>query len=341
MEKKYLVNGVDKTREELFNSDELAQIDHAQKLMNDVGYGDINLTLLTVVQSQVSQQKFYKVNPEEFLPFDKSQGGWNDYITVLRNYSNAEGDIESWIRGLDADNARRGQVGVKLESTPVKINNLDKMVSWSLFELRQAQQTGVWNIITEKERARKLDHDLSIQKSLLLGTTAHPGLLTLSGVATDSSVLTAKISSMTAAQFKTFLGSVFGNYFTATGYTALPDTFAIATSDFMGLGAAVDETYPLKSMLERFQETFKQVTGNPNAKIVPLVYCEPAYNGGSYKYVLYRKDSDTLKVFNPVQYSITQGMTLDGMNYQNTAYSRMSDVFVNRPAEMLYMTKSA
>ena len=40
--KLYNDKGVQKTREELFNSAELARIDHNQELMNDAGYGDID-----------------------------------------------------------------------------------------------------------------------------------------------------------------------------------------------------------------------------------------------------------------------------------------------------------
>ena len=96
MTKKYLVNGVEKKREELFNSEELAVVDRNQKLFNDAGYGDIDITLLTHIEREISQQKFYTIDPEKFVPFDKTQGGWSDYITVLRTFVNAEGDISGW-----------------------------------------------------------------------------------------------------------------------------------------------------------------------------------------------------------------------------------------------------
>lgn len=270
---------------------------------------------------------------------DYAQGGWNDYITVLRNYSNAEGDIDSWTRGLDADNARRGQVGVKLESVPVKLHNLNKMVSYSLFELKQAAETGIWNIVTEKERARKIDYDISVQKVLLAGDENHKGLLNQPDVNVNTTVLTKKISAMSSTEFKTFLATVFAEYFKATGFTAMPNRLLLPVSDFMGLGVAVDEQYPVfTTMFQRLTDVFRQVTGDASAEILPLVYCEPEFNNGNYKYVLYRKDFDSLRAYNPYQYNVVQGASVDGINYQNTAYSRLSDVFVNRPKEMLYMT---
>lgn len=339
MAKKYLVNGVEKEREELFNSEELAVIDRNQALLNDLGYGDIDVTLLTQIEREVSQQKFYQIDPSLFVPFDTTQGGWADYITVLRNYSNADAEISTWERGVDADNARRNQVGVTLGSESLKIHNLAKMVSYSLFEMRSAMETGRWNIVTEKERARKRDYDLAVQKAVLLGDTNFKGLLNQTGVASNTTILTKPISTMTSAEFRTFLGSVFAEYFKNSSMTVLPDTLAIAPSDFLGLGVAVDEQYPLvQSMLTRAREVFREVTGNPNADIKMLAYCEPEFNGGYYKYVLYRKDFDTLRVYQPYDYNVVQGATVDGMNYQNTAYARLSDVFVNRPKEMVYLT---
>lgn len=337
-EKKYLMNGKEQTAKELFNEAELSIIENNQKLVNDAGYGDIDITLLTLIEREVSRQKLYMVDPEDYLPIDHTNGGWNDYITVLRSYYNIEGDIASWERGVDADNARRGQVGAMLDSVPVRIHNYNKMVSYSMFELRQSMESRVWNVVTEKEMARKKDHDISVQSALLLGDSGHLGLLNQTEVPVDTTVLTKPISTMTAVEFKTFLASVFGNYYAQTGYTAMPDTLAIATSDFMGLGVAVDEQYPVfTTMYQRLTDVFRQVTGNPNARIIPLVYCEPRFHNGNYRYVLYRKDFDTLRVYNPYEYNVVQGASVDGINYQNTAFSRISGVFVNRPQEMLYM----
>lgn len=341
MEKTYLVNGVEKTAAELFNEAELSQIKHNQELVNAAGFGDIDLTLLTIIERNVSQQKFYRINPEDYVPFDTTTGGWADFITVLRSYANVDADINTWERGVDADNARRGQVGVKMESVALKLHNLDKMVSYSLFELNQAAQTGIWNLVTEKERARKIDYDLAVQRAVLLGDADHKGLLNQADVTTNTTILPKKISTMNSTEFKAFLATVFAEYFKNTDMTAMPDTLVMPYSDFMGLGVAVDEQYPVfTTMKQRLTDVFREVTGNSNAEIRPLAYCESQFNGGSLKYALYRKDFDSIRVYQPYGYSVVQGTTVDGVNYQNTAYARISDVFVNRPKEMLYMTCS-
>jgi len=339
MEKKYLFNGKETAREDLFNSTELSVIDRNQNLVNEAGYADIDITLLTLLEREVSRQKFYQVDPEEFIPIDHQQGGWNDYITVLRSYYNVEGDIASWERGVDADNARRGQVGTTLGSVALKLNNFAKMVSWSLFELRQSMETRVYNVVTERERARKVDHDISVQRMLLLGDERHQGFLNQTEVPTSTTALTKPISQMNGVEFKTFLSTVFANFYKASGYTAMPDTLVLPMSDLMALGTATNEDYPVfTTMYQRLLDVFRQATGNPNATIKGLVYCEPEFNDGNYKYVLYRKDFDTIRAYNPYEYTVVTGASVDGMNYQNTAFSRFSDVFVNRPAQMMYMT---
>ena len=339
MEKTYLVNGVEKTPSELFNEADLAKLQHNQELVNTAGFGDIDLTLLTILERNISQQKFYTIDPSQFVPFDTTTGGWADYITVLRSYSNIDADINTWERGNDTDNARRNQVGVKLESVALKLHNLDKMISYSLFELNQAAQTGIWNIVTEKERARKIDYDLAVQRAVLLGDADHKGLLNQADVTTNTTILTKPIKSMTSTEFKTLLANLFREYFEHTDMTAMPDTLVMPYSDFMGLGVAVDEQYPVfTTMKQRLTDVFREVTGNANAEIKPLAYCEKKFNGGAYKYALYRKDFDTIRVYQPYGYTTVQGTTVDGVNYQNTAYARISDVFVNRPKEMLYLS---
>lgn len=339
MEKTYLVNGVEKTPAELFNEADLAKLQHNQELVNTAGFGDIDLTLLTILERNVSQQKFYTIDPTQFVPFDTTTGGWADFITVLRSYANIDADINTWERGNDTDNARRNQVGVKMEAVPLKLHNLDKMISYSLFELNQAAQTGIWNLVTEKEAARKRDYDLAVQRAVLLGDTDHKGLLNQAEVTTNTTILTKPIKSMTSTEFKTLLSNLFREYFEHTDMTAMPDTLVMPYSDFMGLGVAVDEQYPVfTTMKQRLTDVFREVTGNANAEIKPLAYCEKKFNDGAYKYVLYRKDFDTIRAYQPYGYTTVQGTTVDGINYQNTAYARISDVFVNRPKEMLYLS---
>lgn len=331
-DKKYIVDGV----EILFNEDQVKSLDKVQNLVNEAGFGDIDITLLTALEARIAQQKFYEVSPDDFIDIARDTGGYSDAITAFKNLQLQDAD-DSWEADIMGDNARKGQATVGLEPFTVRIRSLVRMVSYSLLEIRQAQQTGVWNVVLEKERARKRSHDLYLQRVLLAGSDKHEGLLNMSGVTTDTTTIAKQMKDMSAAEFGALIGDLFGKFAANTEYTAMPNRFVIPYTDYLGLARCADETYPLKSKLERLEESFKQICG-ADAKVLPLAYCNKAQNGGTNKYVLYRKDFDTLRAYMPIGYSVVEGASVDGFNYQNTAFSRVSDVVLVRPKEVMYFT---
>lgn len=334
-DKSYVIDGV----EILFNEAEQSAIDKAQNLVNESGFADIDITLLTALETRIAQQKFYTVDVDKFIDIARDTGGYSDAITAFKNLLLDEAD-DSWEADILGDNARKPQVTVGLEPFTVRIRSLVKMVSYSLLEIRQAQQTGVWNVVLEKERARKRSHDLYLQRVLLKGTSRHEGLLNLSGVTTNTTAIAKQMKNMTVSEWQTFLGSIFATFASNTKYTAMPNRFVIPYTDYLGLAKAADETYPLKTKLERLTESFKQMCG-ADAEILPLAYCNAAENDGTNnKYVLYRKDFDTLRAYMPISYNVVEGASVDGFNYQNTAYSRVSDVVLVRPKEIMYFTNT-
>lgn len=324
-------------KEVLFNDLESAAIDKVQTLVNDAGYADVDITLLTALEKRISTQKFYTINPEDFLPIVTDTGAWDNFITGFRSYFNNSGDISSWESGTNGENSTKTQGGVGMEPYSVVVHKLNKMLSYSLFELNQSMKTGVYNVVQEKERARKKDYDLAVQKTLLAGDANHKGLLNQTGATVDATTMTKRISAMSSAEFKTFLGKVFASFAKSSEFTALPDTFVVEFSDFLGMQVSANEDFPLKSMYKRVSEAFKEIAGSENATIKHLAYCDAEKRGGTARTVLYRKDFDTIRAYNPIQYTIVNGVSPDGMNYQNTAYASLSDVFLNRPKEVLYM----
>lgn len=330
----YVIDGV----EILFNEDEMASIAKTQNLVNESGFADIDITLLTALETRIAQQKFYTAEVDDFIDIARDTGGYADAITAFKTLRLDAAD-DSWEADILSDNARKPQVAVGLEPFTVRIRSLVKMVSYSLLEIRQAQQTGVWNVVLEKERARKQSHDLYLQRVLLKGTDRHEGLLNLSGVTADTTTIAKQMKNMSVAEWQALLGKLFSVYANHTNFTAMPNRFVVPYTDYLGLAQCADETYPLKTKLQRLEESFKQMCG-PDAKILPLSYCNADQNGGTNKYVMYRKDFDTVRAYMPIGYSVVEGASVDGFNYQNTAYSRVSDVVLVRPKEVMYFTNT-
>ena len=62
-DKSYVIDGV----EILFNEAEQSAIDKAQNLVNESGFADIDITLLTALETRIAQQKFYTVDVDKFI----------------------------------------------------------------------------------------------------------------------------------------------------------------------------------------------------------------------------------------------------------------------------------
>ncbi len=127
-------------------------------------------------------------------------------------------------------------------------------------------------------------------------------------------------------------------YFANSNSTVLPDTFIIPTSDYLGLASSADETFPLKSKLERIIEAFRAMTGNMEFEVKPLAYADSTNNDlGVQRYVLYRRnDATSLTAEVPVDYTTTIFDTVNGFQYESVAYGQFSSVEAFRPLEMLY-----
>jgi hypothetical protein len=143
---------------------------------------------------------------------------------------------------------------------------------------------------------------------------------------------------MNAAQFQAFVAGLISLYRANANFTMMPDRFYIPEQDFTGLGAAVDETFGLKSRLQRLLEAFQSVTMNPDFKILPLVYSSQTNNNlGKNRYVLTRYDEENIRMDIPVDYTTTVQGTINGFQYTNVGYGQFTGVQFRRPRATLYL----
>ena len=72
-------------------------------------------------------------------------------------------------------------------------------------------------------------------------------------------------------------------------------------------------------------------------EINKLAYADMAQSGlAVQRYVLLRKDADTLAMNIPVDYTSTLANSINGFNWQNAAYGQFTGVTVFLPKEVLY-----
>ncbi len=303
------------------------------------GYQIVTDTL-TYIKKQISEQKFYEVAPADFIPVAVGDGAFAANILTNRTYQVSD-DFESGNIRTGANSSRIAAVDVAVDSKTMKVVNWAKAVDYSIFDIEQALVANNWDPIEQKHRARKKNWDLGIQKIAFLGSAVDssiPGFLNNSVVNIDTSTITKSISSMTAAEFATFVQNIVGTYFTNTNSTVLPDSFVIPYSDFLGLMTPVSSTYPNIPKLSYLEQAFKAICG-PNFTIKPLAYADAtnntAYGINKQIYCLYRKDPESVRMDIPVDYTTTQPNTVNNFQFEDVAYGQYTGVGFYRALEAL------
>jgi len=314
------------------------ELEHGE-LTNALG-GDINFTTLTQVSQRVSQQKFYTFRPSDYVPVRVGSGDYATQLLTYREYA-IGGGFETGLINDGSSMARLADMDAGVDSILVPVVGWAKTITYALPQIAFTSRlsNGVLDLVEMKERARKRDWDLGIQRVAFLGTSAGgvTGLLTMTGITANITAITTSISSMTPAQLAALPGVLLAAYQTQANYTAYPDRFVIPQNDWNALAAPTNPDYPLINKMTQLEQAFKNITMNPDFKILPSPYGSGTINGlAKNRYVLYRYDMDTLRMDIPVDYTPTALGTINGFQYQNVAHARFSGVNAYRPLEILY-----
>lgn len=319
------------------------------RFSNDLGY-EVNITTLTTIMKKISQQKFFEIAPADYLPVRVGEGAWSSNLVTYRSFG-MSADFEEGIVDTGAGNSRQGTADAGVDSLSIKVYNWAKTIGWSIFDLELAAKSGNWDLVSAKEKARKENFDLGIQRIAFLGARGNNaaggtclGLLNQGGVTTNLTVITKAISSMTTTELKTFTAAIVEAYRANCNRTAWPSAFIVPESDYNGLASQASPDFPIKSTLQLLEEMFQVITRNKSFKILPLAYGDAAYHAdvasiaGKQVYVLLNQDEESIRMDLPVDYTNTLANSLDNFNFQNSGYAQFTGVLAYRPLEMMYFT---
>lgn len=311
--------------------------------VNDTAMGfQIAIDTMTYIKKQVTEQLFYEIPIADYMPVAVGEGAFSANILTNLEFSNAD-DFET-------GNIRSGESGARLASADAAVaSKQQKVITWAkqigytIVDIQQALMANNWDAIAAKERSRKRNWDLGIQRVAFLGSksdTAVTGLFNNANVTVDTTTITALLNGLNAADFNTFVAALIATYRAAVKYTCYPDRFVIPEDDFLGLTTLTPGTvgtypYPrIKYLLDAFQA----VCG-PGFKIIPSAYAVPANNsisGGKHVYALYRSNPESMRMELPVNYQTTQPNSLNNFSFQNVGYGQYTGLGVFRNLEMIY-----
>ena len=323
----------------LLTDQELSQAEYLQNgAAHQFGY-NIDVTTLTAVLKTVAEQKFYEIPFAEYVPVRVGEGtAWASNITAFRNFVTG-GDFEKGY--IDQGNGSRlATTDAAVDALTIPVKTWAKELTWSLPEIAEASRTGVWDIVAAKEKSRKKNWDLGIQKTVFLGSAdgALKGALNLSDVTVNTTLVTAPISEMTVAQINEFAAKLLEAYQANNNYTAYPDYIMVPQSDYNGMGSYVSN-YMLRTRKEILETAVSGITGKA-FRILPLAYAMATRSDGklSYnRYVLGRYDEEVVRFDIPVDYTVTVANSIEGFTFRNVGYGQHSGVLSLRPQEMLYL----
>jgi hypothetical protein len=312
------------------------------QIKNSLGF-EIPITTLTTISKKISEQKFFEIAPAEYVPMKVGSGQWTSNIITYRSFD-IGGPFESGYIDQGIDNDRLASADAGVDALTIQVKNWAKAVTWSIPELQLAATSGNWDLVVAKEKARKKNYDLGIQRIAFLGAnglngTGGPvqGLFTQAGVPYNSSVITQAISGMSTTSLKTFVQTVAEAYRSSCQRTAWPTHFVIPESDYNGLASQASSDFPVISTLKLLEDAFKLICRNEGFKILPCAYGDKAYSGLSTQmYALYNYDEETIRMDVPVPYTNTVANSLNNFQFQNVAYSQHTGVLAYRPLELLY-----
>ena len=321
----------------LLNAREQAVADRNQRIVNELGF-NIDITTLTTIVREVSEQKFFEIAPADYLPVRVGEGAWSQHLTTYKSFALGD-DFETGILNTGGNNARLAVADAGVDSVTIPISNWAKQIGYTLFDLELAAQSGNWDLVTSKEESRVKNWQLGIQKVAFVGTKSgkHKGLYNLVGITPNTTVIPKFIGAMSPAELKSLVGKLIGTFRMNCAHTAWPTHFIIPENDYTALSNQASADFPIKSVLQLLEEAFRQTTKNAGFQILPNAYGQKEHNpAGKNRYILENYDAKSIRMDLPVDYTNTVANSIDNFSFQNVGYGQFTGVGLYRELEIMY-----
>lgn len=323
------------------------RVNNAAAFATPANYGlEQTLSTLTQIVAGVLRQKFYTIDGAltDYIPMEMGTGS---YSMDMRQFAVAQvGDsFESGIiqpgNGINKD----ANLDIVVDSISIK-NNFWRMKYQATKELVEMARANAVNFsyIEEQERARLKTYQLGLQKIAFLGTNdgLNEGLLNLSGVTINTSLMPANLGAMTVAQLFNFASTAVSTFWANSNSTAFPNTLLIPTQQLGGIAVPISQTYPVgETKRELIERAFKAAGAPQDFKILHTAYNNTAGVSGTQRYVLYNRDADVLKMYLPKPYTPYPLYPTGSLDMISDAEAQFTGVWAKRPKEILYMDVTA
>lgn len=300
---------------------------------------------LTSIISEVLEAKYY-TTPfplTDYVKMDVGRGAYGNKIFQFATAYTGATFEQSIINPASTGVHNNATSDIKIDGISIQNNFFRNDYSISNEELRMAAAGRIsFDVVGEKEKARKKMWDLGIQKSHFLGANGSEGLLNLTGVTVNTSLLPVKIGAMTVAQLKNLAANLVSTYYAATNGTYFPNRWLMPSATYMQLGIPYGDTFGMPTLREVLEKAIIAAGAPADFKIVHTIYANTADSTGAKgRHVLYNNDVDNIVRYIPKQYTPHPLFPQGSLDLISQAEGQFTGVQVKKKETVLYLDEQA
>lgn len=299
---------------------------------------EMDITTTTQIMGRVLESNYYELNGQklsDFVPIEVGTGAFS--TKLLQAAATATGtDFKSCIINPTAG-------ALKLDGyTDIEVGNLEYPNNFfrDTYSITKegaeiASRARIpFNIVEQKEKARKKKFDLGLQEAWFLGLDdgVSFGLLNQPAAITDTSTLNGKnLSEMTDDEFSAFIATIRAYYDNVTSSTAMFNRLMLPQQEYFKL----DKVFGQFGLSRRsiLDDVLKETGG----KIVYTRYNTTAGTGGGARYALYKHDPDYIEGFLPLPYTPSPLYAQGAFDMISNAMAQFVTPQVKRQNTLVYL----
>lgn len=330
----------------LFNADKYAQDTFkAVNALFDYPTAGVVQTVDTItdIVQGVVETKYYELAGQkltDFINIDAS--GRGAYMGTISQFVDAyvgapfeQCIINPASTGIHND----ATADIAVDMIQAKNNFYRQKYSVSNEELKMAAANRVgFDVIEQKEKARKKNWDLGLQRVLFNGLNDGRtyGLLNQTGVTVNTSLLPKATNAMTVAQLQAFAGGALAAAFANSNQTIMPNRWLMPTSEYLALGVPYGSTFGMPTIKEVLEKAFVTAGAPADFKIVHAKYCEGIGGQSKGRHVFYNTDTDNIIMHTPKPYTPHPLYAQGALDMVSDAEGQFTGVWVKRTGSVLY-----
>ena len=300
-------------------------------------------TLTTILDSVLNAKYYTTPFPlTDYVKMDVGRGAYGTSIFQFATAYTGSTFEQSIINPSSTGVHNNATSDIRIDGISIKNNFFRNDYSISNEELRMAAAGRVsFDIIEEKEKARKQMWDLGIQKSHFLGVGDNEGLLNLTGVTVNTSLLPTAVDLLNVSEIKEFAGKAIATYYTQTNGTYFPNRWLMPSNAYMALGVPYGNTFGMPTLLEVFENAFKKAGAPADFKIVHTIYANDAATTTYGRHVLYNNSEENIVRYIPKAYTPHPLFPMGSLDMISQAEGQFTGVQVKKPETVLYIDEQS